>query len=50
MQSLAKQNERIRIDKAEVETVVGEKPKQISLTELEGEKSKGQQQRKGVDP
>jgi hypothetical protein len=40
MQSLAKMNDRIRIGKAEIEVSVGEKPKHVSLTELEEEKQK----------
>jgi hypothetical protein len=44
MLSLAKQ---IRIAKAEVEVTAGEKPKHISLTELEDEKNKGQQKKGG---
>lgn len=49
MQSLAKQNAPIRIGKAEVETAAGEKPRHISLQDLEDEKTKGQQQKKGGD-
>lgn len=41
LQSIAKQNERIRIGKAEVEISAGEKPKIVSLHELEEEKNKG---------
>lgn len=41
MQNLAKQNERIRIGKAEIETTAGEKTKHISLNELEEDKYKG---------
>jgi hypothetical protein len=47
---LTKQNERIRLAKAEVELTAGEKPKHISLTELEEEKSKGMTKGKGGDP
>lgn len=47
MQSLAKQNERIRIAKAEVEIAAGERPKHISLNELEEEKIKGQMKKGG---
>ncbi len=49
MQSLAKQNERIRMGKAEVELSYGEKPKHISLHELEEEKNKGQGKKGGLD-
>jgi len=41
MTTLAKQNEKIRIAKAEIEVAPGDKPKMVSLTELEEEKSKG---------
>lgn len=41
LQSIAKQNERIRIGRAEVEVAVGEKPKIVALHELEDEKNKG---------
>lgn len=34
-------SERIRIGKAEIEVSAGEKPKHVSLTELEEEKNKG---------
>jgi len=40
MIGLAKQNEKIRIAKAEIEVAQGDKPKMVSLTELEEEKSK----------
>jgi len=43
MQSLAKQNNIIRMGKAEVELYTGEKPKTVSLTELEEEKNKAAQ-------
>ena len=40
MIGLAKQNEKIRIAKAEIEVAPGDKPKMVSITELEEEKSK----------
>ena len=40
MSSLAKNNDRIRIGRAEIEVNAGEKPKHISLTDLEEEKQK----------
>lgn len=42
MQSLAKNNDRIRLGKVEVEQTAGEKPKHISLTEMEEEKQRAQ--------
>jgi hypothetical protein len=41
MQSLAKQNNTIKIGKVEVELYTGEKPKTVSLNELEEERNKG---------
>lgn len=41
MTTLAKQNEKIRIAKAEIEVAPGDRPKMVSLTELEEEKTRG---------
>jgi len=38
MQSIAKQNERIKMGKAEIETAPGERLKNVNLHELEEEK------------
>jgi hypothetical protein len=51
MTSLAKQNEKIRIAKAEIETAPGDKPKMVSLNELEEEKNKNSSlMKKAGDP
>jgi hypothetical protein len=49
MTALAKQNEKIRIAKAEIEIAPGDKPKTISLTELQEEGKQGSMLKKPND-